>query len=149
VRAHYRKQGYTLALPDGTVEAEAELGTDGAIAARIGTARCKGRVVRRDAECLVFLDGATHRLTLIDPRRPSAAGAATTGKILAPMPGTVTKILVAAGAAVTKGTVLAIVEAMKMEHAVKAPRDGKVKQVHFVAGDQVTDGAELLVLEEA
>ncbi len=41
--------------------------------------------VRRDAECLVFLDGATHRLTLIDPRRPSAtAGAATTGKILAP-----------------------------------------------------------------
>jgi 3-methylcrotonyl-CoA carboxylase alpha subunit len=44
--------------------------------------------------------------------------------------------------------VLAIVEAMKMEHAVKAPRDGRVKSVHFAAGDQVTDGAELLVLEE-
>jgi 3-methylcrotonyl-CoA carboxylase alpha subunit len=65
------------------------------------------------------------------------------------MPGTVTKMLVAAGAAVTKGTVLAIVEAMKMEHAVKAPRDGKVKAVHFAAGDQVADGAELLVLEDA
>jgi len=61
----------------------------------------------------------------------------------------VTKVLVAPGAAVTKGTVLAIVEAMKMEHAVKAPRDGKVKSVHFAAGDQVADGAELLVLEEA
>ena len=148
VRAHYRAKDYALALPDGLVEAEAELGPDGAITARIGASRCKGRVVRRDADCLVFLDGATHRLTLIDPRRPSAAGATTTGKILAPMPGTVTKILVAAGAAVTQGTVLAIVEAMKMEHAVKAPRDGKVKAVHFSAGDQVTDGAELLVLEE-
>jgi 3-methylcrotonyl-CoA carboxylase alpha subunit len=148
VRAHYRGTDYSLALPDGTVEAEAILDADGAISARIGSARCKGRVVRRESECLVFLDGATLRLTLIDPRRPSAAGAATTGKILAPMPGTVTKMLVAAGAAVTKGTVLAIVEAMKMEHAVKAPRDGKVKAVNFAAGDQVTDGAELLVLEE-
>jgi 3-methylcrotonyl-CoA carboxylase alpha subunit len=149
VRAHYRGGDFSLALPDGTVDAEATLEPDGHISARIGDARCKGRVVRRDAECLVFLDGATHRLTLVDPRRPSAAGAATTGKILAPMPGTVTKILVAAGASVAKGTVLAIVEAMKMEHAVKAPRDGKVKVVHFAAGDQVTDGAELLVLEDA
>ncbi len=149
LRAHYRASDYALDLPDGTVEADATLDADGAISARIGGTRAKGRVVRRDAECLVFLDGATHRLTLIDPRRPSAAGAATTGKILAPMPGTVTKILVVAGMAVSKGAVLAIVEAMKMEHAVRAPRDGKVKIVHFAAGDQVSDGAELLVLEEA
>jgi 3-methylcrotonyl-CoA carboxylase alpha subunit len=149
LRAHYRGGHYALALPEGTVEAEAVLDTDGRVSARIGAARCKGRVVRRDAECLVFLDGATHRLTLIDPRRPSASSAATTGKILAPMPGTVTKMLVAVGASVTKGSVLAIVEAMKMEHAIKAPRDGKVKAVHFAAGDQVTDGAELLALEEA
>jgi 3-methylcrotonyl-CoA carboxylase alpha subunit len=149
VRAHYRTSGYALDLPDGTVDAEATLDAEGTVSARIGAARCKGRVVRRDAECLVFLDGATHRLTLIDPRRPTAAGAATAGKILAPMPGTVTKMLVATGATVIKGAVLAIVEAMKMEHAVKAPRDGKVKAVHFSAGDQVTDGAELLVLEEA
>jgi 3-methylcrotonyl-CoA carboxylase alpha subunit len=149
VRAHYRGDNYALALPEGTVEAEAVLDADGAITARIGSTRCKGRVVRRDSECLVFLDGATYRLTLIDPRRPSAAGAATTGKILAPMPGTVTRMLVTPGATVTKGAVLAIVEAMKMEHAVKAPRDGKVKAVNFAAGDQVSDGAELLVLEEA
>jgi len=149
VRAHYRAGGYALALPDGTVDADATLEPDGTISARIGTARRKGRVIRRDADCLVFLDGATHRLTLIDPRRPAASGAATTGKILAPMPGTVTKVLVAAGASVSKGAVLAIVEAMKMEHAVKAPRDGTVKAIHFAAGDQVTDGAELLVLEDA
>jgi 3-methylcrotonyl-CoA carboxylase alpha subunit len=148
VRAHYCGGNYALALPDGTVEAEAALGPDGAVSARIGAARCKGRVVRRDTECLVFLDGAAHRLVLVDPRRPSAAGVAGGGKILAPMPGTVTKLLTEAGASVTKGTVLAIVEAMKMEHAVKAPRDGKVKAVNFAAGDQVTDGAELLVLEE-
>ncbi|HVM82270.1 MAG TPA: acetyl-CoA carboxylase biotin carboxyl carrier protein subunit [Candidatus Binatia bacterium] len=43
---------------------------------------------------------------------------------------------------------LAIVEAMKMEHAVTAPRDGKIKAVHFAAGDLVPEGAELLALEE-
>ena len=148
VRAHYRGGGYALALPGGTVEAEAELEPDGSMNARIGDTRRRGRVVRQDAECLIFLDGATHRLLLIDPRRPGTTGAASTGKILAPMPGTVTKLLVVAGDKVAKGSVLAIVEAMKMEHAVKAPRDGRVKAVNFATGDQVTDGAELLVLED-
>jgi 3-methylcrotonyl-CoA carboxylase alpha subunit len=64
------------------------------------------------------------------------------------MPGTVTKVMVGVGETVAHGAVLAIVEAMKMEHAVKAPREGKVKAVLCAAGDQVTDGAELLVLED-
>jgi 3-methylcrotonyl-CoA carboxylase alpha subunit len=147
VRAHYRAGGYVLDLPDGAIAADATLDSDGTIVAWIGGAYRRGRVVRRDAECLVFLDGATYRLTLVDPRRPSAAGTSTAGRILAPMPGTVTTMLVTVGATVAKGAVLAIVEAMKMEHAVKAPRDGKVKAVHFATGDQVADGAELLVLE--
>jgi 3-methylcrotonyl-CoA carboxylase alpha subunit len=53
------------------------------------------------------------------------------------------------GETVARGAVLAIVEAMKMEHAVTAPRDGIVEAVHFAAGDLVPEGAELLTLEPA
>ena len=110
-----------------------------------------GALVVVDGDTLhVWLDGETQTIRYHDAvaYHASHADGAAEDTIVAPMPGTVTKILVAAGAAVTKGVVLAIVEAMKMEHAVKAPRDGKVKTVHFSAGDQVTDGAELLVLED-
>ena len=65
------------------------------------------------------------------------------------MQGTIVKIAVTDGDTVAAGDLVVVLEAMKMEHAVKAPRDGKIKAVHFAAGDQVTDGAELLVLEES
>jgi 3-methylcrotonyl-CoA carboxylase alpha subunit len=149
VRAHYRGGGYILDLPDGSYEAAAGLAADGAITARLGTVSCAGRVLQRADEVFVFLDGASHRLTVIDPRRPAQGSAASAGKIVAPMPGTVTKVSVASGDAVEKGAVLAIVEAMKMEHAVLAPRPGKVREVRFAAGDLVPEGAELVVLEAA
>jgi 3-methylcrotonyl-CoA carboxylase alpha subunit len=149
VRAHYRGGNYLLNLADGAIEAEAVLGEGGIITARVGDMVCKGRVLRRADEAFVFIDGNTHRLISVDPRRPAQGSAAAIGKIVAPMPGTLTKIAVAVGDAVKKGAVLAIVEAMKMEHAVLAPRPGKVLEVRFAAGDLVPEGAELVVLEAA
>jgi 3-methylcrotonyl-CoA carboxylase alpha subunit len=149
VRAHYRRGHYVLDLPNGPVDAEASLGADGMVMARIGDLACKARVLRHGDEVLVFIDGHAHRLVSIDPRRPAQRSSAAAGKILAPMPGTLTRVIVAAGDAVEKGAVLAIVEAMKMEHAVLAPRPGKVREVRFAAGDLVPEGAELIVLEAA
>jgi 3-methylcrotonyl-CoA carboxylase alpha subunit len=106
-------------------------------------------VLQRGDDVFIFADGQSHRLTVIDPRRPAQGSTAATGKIVAPMPGTLTKIAVATGDAVEKGKLLAIVEAMKMEHAVLAPRPGKVREVRFAAGDLVPEGAELVVLEAA
>jgi len=40
-----------------------------------------------------------------------------------------------------------VVEAMKMEHSIKAPTDGTVKEVLYGAGDQVADGAQLVTFE--
>ena len=48
------------------------------------------------------------------------------GGLTSPMPGRVRKVLVAVGDRVEKGTVLLILEAMKMEHAIRAPRGGRV-----------------------
>jgi 3-methylcrotonyl-CoA carboxylase alpha subunit len=149
IRAHYRGDAHILDLPGGSQPARGSVDAEGGVALRLGPAHFCGRVVRQGDERLVFLDGATHRLTAIDPRRPAAASAASAGHIRAPMPGTVTKVAVKAGDRVAKGALLAVVEAMKMEHAVTAPRDGVVKSVHFAAGELVPEGAELLALEEA
>ncbi len=60
------------------------------------------------------------------------------------MNGTVVAQLVEAGVAVTAGTPLMVMEAMKMEHTMNAPADGQVAQFHFRAGDSVTQGDVLL-----
>jgi 3-methylcrotonyl-CoA carboxylase alpha subunit len=60
------------------------------------------------------------------------------------MPGKVIAINVAAGAPVTKGTALLVMEAMKMEHTIVAPMDGTVGEILYGVGDQVAEGAELV-----
>jgi 3-methylcrotonyl-CoA carboxylase alpha subunit len=69
-----------------------------------------------------------------------------TGSLAAPMPGKVIKVMTEAGAKVTKGEALLILEAMKMEHTITAPADGVVKEIHYGAGEQVLEGAELITL---
>jgi len=49
---------------------------------------------------------------------------------------------------VIRGDTLAVLEAMKMEHALTAPRDGIVEAVHAKAGQQVADGDVLVMLVE-
>ena len=70
------------------------------------------------------------------------------GEIKAPMHGKVLALLVSAGDSVAKGQRLAIIEAMKMEHALVAPRDGRVSEVAVAAGSQVAEGARLMTVEE-
>jgi biotin carboxyl carrier protein len=63
------------------------------------------------------------------------------------MPGLVARVMVAAGDAVTKGQPLVAVEAMKMEHLIRAPRDGKVKAVRAKAGEMTDTGIALVELD--
>ena len=69
--------------------------------------------------------------------------------ICAPMPGKILKILVAENQAVEQKQNLVIVEAMKMEHSVRAPRKGIVKKINFKEGALVDTGQEILELEFA
>ena len=66
--------------------------------------------------------------------------------VSAPMPGKVLSIAVKAGAEVKRGDTVAVMEAMKMEHALTAPRDGVVEAVSASAGDQVSEGDILVEL---
>jgi 3-methylcrotonyl-CoA carboxylase alpha subunit/acetyl-CoA/propionyl-CoA carboxylase biotin carboxyl carrier protein len=71
------------------------------------------------------------------------AAAASDGVLSAPMPGVVLAVHVRQGQAVTAGTVLGVLEAMKMELALTAPHDGVVAQVGAAVGDRVTLGQSL------
>ena len=98
----------------------------------------------------LFVAGLVGPLTLVDPLRPprrAAAAAVGEGALVAPMPGRITKVAVKPGDRVAAGTLLMVVEAMKMEHGVTAHQAGLVSQVHYKKGDQVAKGATLVRLE--
>lgn len=59
------------------------------------------------------------------------------GEVRSPMPGVVSEVRVAPGDSVSRGELLVVVEAMKMEHALAAPRTGRLREVNVRVGDQV------------
>jgi 3-methylcrotonyl-CoA carboxylase alpha subunit len=69
------------------------------------------------------------------------------GGLEAPMPGVVTRVMVAAGDTVKMGQPLVMLEAMKMEHVIRAPRDGRVASIAARAGEMVGGGTALVELE--
>jgi propionyl-CoA carboxylase alpha chain len=69
------------------------------------------------------------------------------GGLVAPMPGKVIDLKVKKGAKVKSGETLVILEAMKMEHSIKATEDGVISELFIASNDQVENGALLMVLD--
>jgi 3-methylcrotonyl-CoA carboxylase alpha subunit len=102
--------------------------------------------VREGLSVHVSWRGAVYRLEEErEGARPGAPGSAH--GLEAPMPGKVIAIRVAPGQSVVKGQELLVVEAMKMENALRAPRDGRVKALFAKPGDMVGPGVVLVDLE--
>ena len=103
-------------------------------------------------ELIAYLTGRTVPVT-VNGRRTRRASAEGGGaghgeqKIVAPMPGRVVRVLVAAGDRVEARQPVAVVEAMKMENELRAARAGTVKDVSVNAGTSVEAGRVLVVVE--
>ena len=81
------------------------------------------------------------------PAAPAAPVVTGAGEAVnAPMPGNILKVNVKTGDAVKSGTVLVVLEAMKMENEIMAPKDGTVTQVLVSKGSTVDTGAPLVVI---
>ena len=92
----------------------------------------------------LFLDGVGYRLKRAGLDLGEADAEAAALKITAPMPGRIIAVHVAAGKTVEKGAALIVLEAMKMEHTLKAGHAGKIEYVGCKPGDQIREGQELL-----
>ena len=91
----------------------------------------------------VFADEAASRLTILDLAGAGEEDDAVPSHLGAPMPGRIVQLLVEAGSVVARGQPIMVIEAMKMEHTMRAPADGVVVALRYAAGDLVEEGAEL------
>ncbi|HEY8269837.1 MAG TPA: biotin/lipoyl-containing protein [Pseudobdellovibrionaceae bacterium] len=80
-------------------------------------------------------------------KRDKKGTGASSDKVLAPMPGKVTKILVGLNQQIDKGQAVLVMEAMKMEYTLKAEAAGKITQIECQSGDQVILGKMLVKIE--
>ncbi|WP_426245892.1 biotin carboxylase N-terminal domain-containing protein [Nocardioides sp. LHG3406-4] len=104
-------------------------------------------VVRYGEDRYVSWADGTIELRVV-PRFPESADHLDPGSLVAPMPGTVVRVNVAAGDRVTAGETVVVVEAMKMEHAITASMDATVASVPVAPGAAVDTGTVLIVLTE-
>jgi 3-methylcrotonyl-CoA carboxylase alpha subunit len=135
-------------LIDGApVTAEVTHGSNGPTVAVDGAASARDAFVVEGTDAIYVLRGG--RQTIVRRAEPGRAldHAEGDGVIRAPMHGKVLALLVTKGDKVAKGQRVAIIEAMKMEHALVAPHAGTVAEVAVTAGSQVAEGARVLAIE--
>lgn len=124
----------------------ARLAPDGRLVVDLGAARHALDVITTGDRVTVFAPFGRATFREIDPRDAAAAHHTHADRLVAPMPGAVVQVLVAVGERVAAGSPLVVVEAMKMEHVVRAPHDGVVERIDVAVGDVVAEGVELAVL---
>jgi 3-methylcrotonyl-CoA carboxylase alpha subunit len=137
-------------LVDGTPAKAAVAWGEGGISVAVnGSAANGARIVPVEGGVVALAQGVQRHVALRSYDAIDVDHLDGDGTVKAPMHGKVLAILVEPGATVTKGERVAIVEAMKMEHALVAPMDGTVAEIAATVGAQVAEGAKILTIESA
>ena len=92
--------------------------------------------------------GQYWEFAVADPFDRETSASEGVSVVRSPVPGEVRTVRAEAGATVAKGEEVAVVEAMKMEHSIKAPRAGTVAELFVEAGGQIAEGAPILRFED-
>ena len=109
--------------------------------------RRRQRAIRRGDTLYLHWQGEMRSISAYDPIAAVEASHSQQGGLTAPMNGSIVRILVAAGQQVEAGTQLVVLEAMKMEHSIRAPQAGVVKALYCQEGEMVSEGSALVELE--
>jgi biotin carboxyl carrier protein len=109
---------------------------------------------RRDGTYRILIDGIEYEVVVRDPKAEqvakvaeSGAGAGSAASVRAPIPGLISKVLLAAGEAVRKDQTVLCLDAMKLENEIASPRDGVLRSVEVAPGQAVEKGQTLFVVE--
>ena len=142
--------GFMVTIGERTLNVNARLLPDGALMLTMPDgAQVLAHVSRdpsRPGSRWISIGGRT---TVLDEATLGASLEDDAGTLEAPMPGKVLSVHVSEGDTVAAGTVLLVVEAMKMEHALRAPADGVVLKVSADVGEMVSPGKPLVSFEAA
>jgi 3-methylcrotonyl-CoA carboxylase alpha subunit len=104
--------------------------------------------IRRGDSLYLHYAGELRSIQRVDPIAEVEASHQHHGGLTAPMNGSIVRVLVEAGQQVEAGAALVVLEAMKMEHSIRAPHAGTVKALYCSEGEMVSEGAVLVELEE-
>jgi 3-methylcrotonyl-CoA carboxylase alpha subunit len=104
--------------------------------------------IRRGDTLYLEFHGELRTVRRVDPIAEVEASHSQHGGLTAPMNGSIVRLLVEAGQVVEAGAALVVLEAMKMEHSIRAPHAGTVKALYCGEGQMVAEGTLLVELEE-
>ena len=120
---------------------------DGRLVLQTGDSNYRVRVARQQDRIWVWLNGSVFDFRVPGTDDHEAAHSAESGnEVRAPMPGTLVKVFVSPGDTVEERQVVAIVEAMKMEHQLRSPRAGIVETTSGSIGTTVDTGTVIVAL---
>jgi 3-methylcrotonyl-CoA carboxylase alpha subunit len=105
--------------------------------------------IRRGDTLYLQFAGELRSIQRVDPIAEVEASHHQHGGLTAPMNGSIVRVLVEVGQQVDAGAALVVLEAMKMEHSIRAPQAGVVKALYCAEGEMVSEGTVLVELEEA
>ncbi len=148
VIAHFREQGFVFEISGKDYLVKGSL-SDNQHKLSVDIDGQKSRVVisKKENAIVVFKDSMSWSFQIQDNKQ-SVIEQEESSNLTAPMPGTVIEVLVEVGQEIEKGQAIVIMEAMKMEHTIKAHKPIVITDILYAVGDLVEDGAELVAFEE-
>jgi acetyl/propionyl-CoA carboxylase alpha subunit len=146
VRYRFDRRGLTAAVDDRSADIRIVGASDTLMDAEINGIRRRYRV--KCVGATHYVDSSLGSTTLTEVQRfPDPSVLYEVGSLLAPMPASVVRVEVETGFAVSAGTPIVVLEAMKMEHTVRAPADSVVTTILVTVGQQVDAGQVLAIVQ--
>ena len=144
VRVCFTDQGYHLQIGDRCAEVKSIMYRNGRLCAIIDGVKQEAFVARTAGSLKISGAKGTVEFFYENPVSASEKTEEHTGSLASPMPGKVIAVSVKQGDKVVQGDPLVTIEAMKMEHTIKASIDGQVESIACQPGDVIEEGVDML-----
>jgi len=148
VTVERREDYYYIMYNNTEYTAEATEMKPGQLKIKLGDRVIKCVITEGEKEKFVFVDGNVFKVKPVQLTGTKKAKKKEGGDLSSPISGKVVSVKVKTGDAIKKGSVLMVIEAMKMEYIIRAPYDGKIKKVNFKEKDQIEIGQETVELSK-